>query len=495
MSGTSSKIPSMSRLRWWKIGFGLNAAIAMALAMVLVLLINIWANRYVWRADWSGSGAHMLSAQTTGLLQSLHTPVEVVFVFQRGNELFREMDRLLTEYQAAAARLPFLRIQYVDPDRHLAQIEELARNDRITEANAILVRARGRSRIITSRELAQYDFTGVPRGQLPTRVRFTGEQAISSAIHQVAFGREPVLYVVSGHGERRIDNFDPTVGFSRIAQRMQSENIRLEGFTPGLAARVPEDADALLIAGPDRRWSQPEIDMLHAYLERSGRILMLLDSRAQTGLETLLNRWGVVLGNDVIVDPRRSVTGREVFVHEYGLHPVTERLQGLTTIFHAPRSITPSLREVITATADKPFVTVLAQSSPAGWAEREPDRFPQRFDPDIDLEGPVSLAVAVERGPIPGIDVQIRPTRMVVVGDSGFVANGGLTGGDEDFFMSALNWLLDREELMGISPRDVVWLRIVMDREQARRLFLWTVIGMPAVAIMLGTIVHWRRRY
>ena len=487
--------PSIRRLRWWKIGFGLNAVVGVVLAVLLVLFINFWANRYVWRADWSMSGAQALSDQTVGLLQSLDTPVELTFVFQRGNELFREMDRLLNEYQAAAARLPFLRIQYVDPDRHLTQVEELARNDMVREANTVVVRARGRSRIITSRELAQYDFTNVPRGQVPTRVRFTGEQAISSAIHQVAFGREPVLYVVSGHGERRIDNFDPTVGFSRIAQRMQAENIRLESFTPGMASRVPEDADALLIAGPDRRWSQPEIDMLHAYLERSGRIMFLLDSRTQTGLETLLQRWGVVLGNDVVVDPRRSVTGREVFVNEYGLHPVTERLQGLTTIFHAPRSASPSLRESTAASADKPFVTVLAQSSPAGWAEREPDRFPQRFNPDIDVEGPVAIAVAVERGPIPGIDVQIRPTRMMVVGDSGFVANGGLTGGDEDFFMSGLNWLLDREELMGISPRDVEWLRMVVDREQARRLFVWTVIAMPAMAMVLGTIVHWRRRY
>ena len=46
--------------------------------------------------------------------------------------------------------------------------------------------------------------------------------------------------------------------------------------------------------------------------------------------------------------------------------------------------------------------------------------------------------------------VPIIANRVVVIGDSDFVSNAALTGGNSDFFMSALNWLLERAELMAI---------------------------------------------
>jgi hypothetical protein len=45
-----------------------------------------------------------------------------------------------------------------------------------------------------------------------------------------------------------------------------------------------------------------------------------------------------------------------------------------------------------------------------------------KFDPGRDRPGPVGSRRR-EKGPVPGFDVQIRPTRIVVFGDSDFVAN------------------------------------------------------------------------
>jgi len=90
--------------------------------------------------------------------------------------------------------------------------------------------------------------------------------------------------------------------------------------------------------------------------------------------------------------------------------------------------------------------------------------------------------------------MQIRPARLVVFGDSGFVSNSGLTGGDTSLFMNSLNWLLDREQLMAIAPKEVDDTRLKLSREKVRTLFWSTVGAVPALAALLGTVLWMRRR-
>lgn len=484
---------TIRRRRQWRAAIGLNVLLSVVLALLLAVLLNGLASRYYLRADISRASLYTLSDKTQHLLATITNTVDVIVFFQRGNEIFHDIESLVREYQYHG---PALRVEYVDPDRNLARTEELARRHDVNKPNVVIVHSQGRTRILSETDLVQYDFSGVREGMAPARVSFTGEQALSSAIHGVTQARVPKVYFLSGHGERRIDNFDPFVGFSSIAKQMRQDNVQLETLVLGETPRIPEDADALIIAGPNRRISQPELDLIHAYLEQSGRVMMLIDSLTRTGLETVLARWGVSLGDDVVIDPSRTLTGRELFVTEYGFHPITECIRGVTSVFYMPRSVEPIPRRIAASSdqVDKPHVSVLATTSPSGWAERDPDQTPMRFDPGTDRAGPISIAVAVERGPVPGIDVQIRSTRMVVFGDSGFVSNGGLTGGDEDFFMSAFNWLLQRDELMAMTPRPIDTVRLVLDKDQMRQLFWIAVMGMPAVVGLFGGLIEWRRR-
>lgn len=490
MNVKASSLKSIRQRRRWKFAVGTNVMVSLILAVGLVVLLNAFSSRYYSRTDISGLGLYSLSDTTRSLLRDLSSRVDIIVFYQRGEASMRDVDALLREYQYHS---PLVRVEYVDPHRHLGRAEELMRRFEVTEPNVIIFHSEGRHRVLSAEDLVEYDFSTVRDGA--ARTDFAGERAFSSAIHGVTQASMPKVYFLSGHGERRMDNFDPYVGFSAIAKRMRRDNAELEVLLLGETPRIPDDADALIVAGPNRRISQPELDLIHGYLEQSGRVMVLVDSMTRTGLETVLARWGVLLGDDVVVDPERTLTGRELFVTEYGFHPITERIRGVTSVFYMPRSVEPMPRQAaLTAEqADKPHVTVLAATSESGWAERDPDQMPMRLDAEIDKPGPISFAVAVERGPVPGIDVQIRSTRMVVFGDSGFVSNGGLTGGDEDFFMSAFNWLLERDERMGVAPKPIDRVRLVLDKQQIRHAFWITVVAMPGAVGLLGLVV-WRRR-
>ena len=77
-------------------------------------------------------------------------------------------------------------------------------------------------------------------------------------------------------------------------------------------------------------------------------------------------------------------------------------------------SVEPDYAQSKTASADRPQVTQLVLSSKNSWAESQPDQVPAKYDKGTDdLSGPVSRAVAVEKGDKAGLlDMQIRPARL-----------------------------------------------------------------------------------
>jgi ABC-type uncharacterized transport system involved in gliding motility auxiliary subunit len=466
----------------------LNTGAALLLALVIALMVNYLAFRHYYRADWSRTQLYKISSKTTGLLESLDKQVEVTVFFQPGNILYEDIHNLLREYQFHSGRL---NIQWVDPDRDIAQTEELAVKYKVTEPNVVVFDCEDRSKYVRVDEIANIDnSSGIER-----ITAFKGEQAFSSAIQGVVQKTVPAVYFLTGHGERDIADFDRRTGFSGAAQLIERDNIEVKPLLLSTAKQIPADCGALIVASASQSMSMSEADLIAVWLRRSGRLMVLTDAGQTSGLEKLLQEWGVRLRSDVVLDPDRTLTGREVFVSAYNRHPITAKLGTTAAIFHLPRSVEPDSQPKA-ASADRPQVTPLALSSKNSWSETQPEQVPAKYDISTeDRSGPVSMAVAVEKGDTTGLlDMKIRPSRLVVFGDSGFVSNSGLTGGDTSLFMSSLNWLLDREELMAIAPKEVSDTRLKLTREKIRLLF-WSTVGIiPSLAALLGTVLWFRRR-
>ena len=495
----SFRLPSMSG--GMRFAVSVNVLLAVVLAGILTFLVNHLAQRHYHRWDWSGTDYYRLSDKTRSLLASIEGELTVLVFFRKNHPLSDEVRAVLSEYQYEAEKIRphAFRVEWIDPERDLARTRDLLKHYAVETPNVVVFDYGGRRKYVPDRALADFDYRLTEHGPSRERLNFKAEQSFSSAIQSVMLMKRPTVYFLVGHGERNIDDYDRNTGYSGIVKVLQQDNVDVKLLSMAVRQEVPDDCAALVVAGPDRRLSRVETDLISGYLNRSGRVCLMLDPAVTTGLETLLERWGVELARDVVVDPSQTLSGRELFVTAYGDHPITRRMQRVATMFYMPRSIT--LRSDTTADstpeADKPQIVVLAASSASGWSENNLDQSPARLDAGVDRPGPVPIAVAIERGTISGIEVQIRPARLVVIGDSSFISNGALAtgvGGSEDFFLNVVNWLVDRDVLLAISPKEPHRIRLEMNRNQRRLAGLVLVGSGPLAMILLGLMVWARRR-
>lgn len=488
---------SIWRHRGRRMATGLNVLVSVGLAGMAILMANVLADRYGMRWNISGRDTYRLSDKTRGLIEGLDERVEVMAFFQRADALFDDVRNLLKEYdyEAAAAGPRRLFVEIVDTDRDIARTRDLAREFGVDRPNVVVFRCGGRRKIVESKDLADYHFSLESGRNVRKRlIGFKGEQVFSSAIQNVVQSSRPTVYFLSGHGERSIADFNPLDGFSGLATLMRRDNVEVLPLLLAETRRVPDNCSVLVVAAPTRAVADAERDAIDAYLARGGRVLAMLEPAIRSGLEPMLEHWGVRLADDEVVG--LTLTGREVVVKDYPEHPVTHGVRSLITMFFRPRSVEPAWPAANTP-ADRPRVSVLAQTTEDSWAEMDPGQLPPRYDDGVDRRGPISLAVAVERGAAGVIDVQIKPAKMLVIGDADFVANGALeggVGGNADFFMSGLNWLLEREGLMAISPKTPGELRIGLSREQWRLAYLLCLAGAPLALGLVGFLVWLARR-
>ena len=214
-----------------------------------------------------------------------------------------------------------------------------------------------------------------------------------------------------------------------------------------------------------------------------------------TRLEEMLAARGVIVNDDLVVDPSRRLPFYDlsaVYLQDFPSHPVTSGLEGFAVLFTVARSLT----------ADDAEAAVLVQTSDEGWGETDLGMLlrgePVAVD-DGDTAGPAVVAVAVEgaaTGAEAGAEGLSEPTtyRLVVFGDSDFMTDLDIANaGNAVLAGNAFNWLAARDSLVGIPPRDVEQVSLFLTQQQMRNLLLLVLVGMPCAAILLGVLV-WRKR-
>ena len=229
-------------------------------------------------------------------------------------------------------------------------------------------------------------------------------------------------------------------------------------------------------------------------------MLILLNNNSVNkviGIEKMLIDWGVVVGDNIVLDPTRQVPGSKglaLALNNFGVHPITEPLINSTVHLLMPRSV--SAIKTLSKQPDAPKVSELILTSENGLIINDIKDGTARIIPGRTLQGYCSVAVAVEKGGVRGLTVGRGLTRIVVVGDSFFLANQMInTAANRDFAILSLNWLLDRSQLLGgVGPRTVKEYKLLLNQQQINNLRLTLLVALPLSIIFIGFIVWMRRR-
>jgi ABC-type uncharacterized transport system involved in gliding motility auxiliary subunit len=456
--------------------YGTSAILNAVLTIALLSLLAFLTTRYHARGDWTETGTHSLTQQTKDVLAGLKQDVLVTAFYQA--VAAPPARDLLERYQYESPRL---KVAFVDPLARPGTVKEMG----VTESklgNGLLV---------------------VKLGGEQVEVTELTESALTNALVKLTRGKAKKIYFLTGHNERAIDGDEAAKpeGFQFAKEALANENYAVEPLLLASQPDVPEDASAVVIAGPTRPFHESEQPALQRYLERGGGLLVLLDPRAHTDLYAKLAEWGVDVGDDVIVDQRFAAQGQPLtfFALDYPGHPITEGFRE-PTLFHMARSVSPK-------TEAAPAIAPIVRSSDQSWAERNVERLFKESLGELDgqdLKGPVPVAVAGELElakppppPAEGAEPPPAPpkARIVVVGDTDFASNAIVQQfSNRDFLVNSVNWLLGDVDAITVRPNEARASRLQLTREIVAQLRYLSLFVLPEAIAVLGVVVWWRRR-
>jgi ABC-type uncharacterized transport system involved in gliding motility auxiliary subunit len=459
--------------------YGTLAGVSILVVLGILVAINYIGAKQNKRWDLTANKQFSLSDQSRNVVGKLDAPMQVM-VFVQEPEFPRYQDKL-KEYEYASKRIS---TEYIDPDKKPA----IARQNQVQQYGTIVFNYKGRSERVTS----------------------DNEQDVTNGIIKVVTGQQKKVYFTQGHGEK-----DTTVserdGYNTIAAALGRENYTVDKVVLAQTGSVPDDAAVIVVAGPKTDFFPNETDALKKYLDKAGKVLLMLDppdkpdSPPLTNLIALAHDWGIEIGNNVVVDisgmGRLIGTDASVPVAaNYPSHPITQRFNFITA-FPLARSAAP-----VTGGVNGHTAQTFVETSPRSWAETDIRGLLTSGQVSLDeskgdKKGPVSIASAVSASAPtntakPGDNDAAKPeTRLIVIGDSDFAANSGLgIQGNRDLFMNMVGWLTQQENLISIRPKEPDDRRITLTATQQSNINWLSLLVIPGFIFGTGVYTWWRRR-
>jgi len=458
--------------------YGAGALVYSLLFVALVVGGNYISARRHHRWDLTESGVYTLAPQSKKVVSALTQDLQMTAFVEGGQDA--QLETLLDGYRYAAPS--HVQFRLVDPDKEPALVDQM----KITTARSAHLQYGKESFVVTT----------------PT------EENITNGIIRVSGTVKKEVYFTEGHGEADVQNQQDPKGYANAKLALEQENYEVKTLLLPSAEQVPEDANVVVVAGPERPLSERELQALDGYLKRGGHLLLLVGPRqGDERLTKFLADWGARLGNDIVIDrevrlfegPRLGIVP---ITKTYGTHPITQHFRDYT-IYPQTRTIEPD------AAGKKGLqATALVKTSGSSWAESNVDdvftKGSASLD-DSDRKGPLSVAGAgtaklrdmgVELSPAGEGKKAPEEARLVAFGSALFADNQQLVQSrlNGDLFLNAIGWLVGQEELVSVRSRTVRASRAELTGAQALQVFYLSVLIVPQLLIATGIAVWWRRK-
>ena len=493
-----------------RIRIGANVVLQIVLLLFLAAMVNYLGFEHYRRWDFSRDKKYALSDKTKRVLATLNHKLRITVFFAPETPITSDVQNLLTEYQYAAKGK--IDIEQIDPARNISRAKEVVEKYKIVTGESMLILDYdGRNKTVKASDMAEIDQSGMQFGEGPRITAFKGEQVVTSAIIDLTEGKKNTIGYVLGHKEPPIAEPSPapmapppeSSPISVLKTFIENENIKIQPLNLFNVDAIPADVKTVMIIGPQYDFSDREMQLLRAFWNKQGRILLLLDPAAKTPkLDAFLNELGVRVNDDRLMAVVRTgiqemARIRDVVGRFLTNSPVTKRLADVRAPFYGGACSLSVDKDRVRAAGIQ--LTPLVQAEEGYWGEvdyNSDDPSKLQLDSNRDHGPPLYIAASVEKGGSGDERVQVNSSRLVVVSNAVFVQDNALTQEQQalDFMSGAVNWLASREQWIGIAPKVPRTLTFSLDQNALRNLRWIILVLMPLVPALIGFGVWWKRR-
>jgi len=444
--------------------YGSNALILSIAFIGILVVINylIYTNSRRW--DLTEDKQFTLAAETIETLQKLPEPVQAE-AFYTPNLPSERTVNLLDQYQF-----------HSDGKFTYELIDPLAEPVRAQQAN-----------------ITRDGTVVLIMGDRQAPVTTITEQNLTEAMVRLINPESRAVYFLTGHGEHDLQTAGDQA-YTQVKAALEGKNYAVKTLNLLAENKIPEDAKVIVIGGPQQVLSESEMTLLKDYLAKGGAVVVMEEplpltqyGDAQDPLTTTLQEnWGIILGNDFIIDTSSSQPAIAVG-STWGTHSITSKLTTSAVLLPSARSVTVGTPP--SGTSPQTLVSTSAQA----WGETDmaglqSDSAQIKFDEGVDLAGPVGLAVVAENFDTNG--------RVVVFGDSDFITDSFFSAyGNGDLFINSVDWAAGQENLINLTPKNATQRLVVPPQRLTMNLILLgMVIFVPGLALIGGLVVWLQRR-
>lgn len=418
----------------------------------ITLILYTFLDKKHIRWDFTANKDFSFSKQTIDTLKNLTQEVKITAFFSRGEDwddvfIRRKVDDVLREYAVQSSKIIY-KMTGLDADTTLATQYKIS-----TDGTIVFELGKSKKEIYKSQ---LFDYSHAEEDSPPD---FIGEGLFTNALLKVTAISQKKICVLSGHGERNFE--DPeAAGLSLAREYLIKNNYEVLPLSLVTSHIIPPECPILLVAGPKDQFLKSEDQLIHEWIQKKGRLLLLSDPQTPPPFLETLKSLKVHLGNQVVLDPERHfILGPQYPAPILSDHPITKDLKGENPILFSARSLTQE-----------------TESEEAHFLKTSPQA------------GSLTLGVALRKK-------NAQPL-AVVVGDSDFVSNSLIHApGNLDLFLNMVSWLVGDEDQITIRPKIPDFRNITLTAKKARFIAWWTQLIYPLL-ILLGVGSIWfRRRY
>ena len=462
-------------------GYSVAAAVlVLAIAVVANMLVNALPAAWT-QHDITQNGYFSISDQTEQVLEGLQEDVTIYWVVRDGGE-DTTLGLLLEKYEGYSDHIKVVK---KDPDLYPTFVQQYT--DEV-EDNSLIVESEKRNTYVSYYDVYEYDYSSYYYTGTYD-VSFAGESSLTSAIYYVTSGNLPKLYTLTGHGETDLS--------TTYTEAVEKENVTMSELSLLAEGGVPGDCDCLLILLPQSDLAAEELTLVQEYLKNGGNLLLITDPQETAGsrpnLDALTADYGVSESEGIVVEGSSSYYAFQTpyyLLPDLMSHSITSPLMSDGYYILMPIAHGLTVADELPETVE---VSTLLQTSDGAFSKVDGYSLSTYEKEDGDINGPFKLGVAVTDTIDDGLE-----SKIIWFSSGGLVddsSNEKVSGGNEDLFLNAVNWLCGQDSSISIRAKSLSYEYLTMDSGTAAGLSLLVVGLIPAACLVAGIVIVYRRKH